>query len=90
MVQKEGEKLLSADIDCKTVDKFLSQASQRGFTKKRVLAAAVKLWTELPLEAQARLLSKDTDVYSFAELICQVIREQMNNPNASWGRKKPS
>jgi hypothetical protein len=77
MVRAKNEKLLSADIDCKTVDKFLDQASERGFTKKRVLAAAAKLWTELPLEVQARLLSKDTNINSFTELVRQIVDEQI-------------
>jgi len=72
MVRAENEKLLSADIDCHIVDKFLSQASDRGFTKKRVLAAAVKLWTELPLEVQARLLGKNTPDDAFADLVRRI------------------
>jgi hypothetical protein len=88
MVQKKNEKLLSADIDCKIVDKFLSQASERGFTKKRALAAAVKLWTELPLEMQARLLSKDTNIDSFTELVRQVVDERIKKVVEFETRKK--
>jgi hypothetical protein len=88
MVQKKNEKLLSADIDCHIVDKFLSQASDRGFTKKRVLAAAVKLWTELPLEVQARLLTKDPDVDSLTELVRQIVDEQIKKAATSADRKK--
>ena len=74
MVQKKSEKLLSADIDRNVVDAFLSQASQRGFTKKRVLASAVKLWTNLPLEIQAKLLDQSLDDKSFIELVRQIVR----------------
>ena len=74
MVQKKNEKLLSADIDRKVVDAFLSQASQRGFTKKRVLASAVKLWTNLPLEIQAKLLDQSLDDKSFIKLVRQIVR----------------
>jgi hypothetical protein len=88
MVRAKSEKLLSADIDCKVVDKFLDQASERGFTKKRVLAAAVKLWTELPLEVQARLLSKDSDIDSFADLVRRTIEEQVKKAGTSPDRKK--
>lgn len=77
MVQKKNEKLLSADIDRPLVDAFLSQASQRGFTKKRVLAAAVKLWTNLPLEIQARLLDQSLEEESFTDLIRQIADEQI-------------
>ena len=77
MVQKKSEKLLSADIDRKIVDNFLSQASKRGFTKKRVLAAAVELWTKLPLEIQAKLLDQSLDSGSFTELVRQIADEQI-------------
>jgi hypothetical protein len=58
MARAKDEKLLSADMDSEIVEKFLRQSSERGFTKKRALAAAVEHWTELSLEAQARLISK--------------------------------
>jgi hypothetical protein len=77
MVRAKNEKLLSADIECKTVDKFLSQASERGFTKKRVLAAAAKLWIELPLEIQAKLLNQSLDGNSFIDLVRQIADEQI-------------
>lgn len=77
MVQKKNEKLLSADVDRKTVDKFLDQASSRGFTKKRVIAAAAKLWIELPLEIQAKLLNQSLDGNSFIELVRQIVDEQI-------------
>ena len=77
MVRAKSEKLLSADIDRKVVDKFLTQASSRGFTKKRVLAAAIKLWTELPLEIQAKLLDQSTDGDTFINLVRQIADEQI-------------
>ena len=77
MVQKKNEKLLSADIDHKIVDNFLSQASKRGFTKKRVLASAVRLWTELPLGIQAKLLDQSLDSGSFVEMVRQIADEQV-------------
>jgi hypothetical protein len=82
MMRLRNEKLLSADIDSKMVDKFLTQASERGFTKKRVLAAAIKLWTELPLEVQARLLSKDTAIDSFSDLVRHIVDEQVKKAAA--------
>ena len=77
MVQKKSEKLLSADIDRKIVDEFLSQASKRGFTKKRVLAAAIRLWTHLPLEIQAQLLDQSIEEESFIHLVRQIADEQI-------------
>ena len=86
MPLKKNEKLLSADVNCEIVDKFLNQASKRGFTKKRVLAAAAKLWTEIPLELQAQLLSEDVVKSSFTELVRQIVDEQIEK--AEKGRKK--
>ena len=77
MVQKKNEKLLSADVDRKIVDKFLKQASERGFTKKRVVAASAKLWIELPLEVQAKLLNQSLDGKAFVELVRQIADEQI-------------
>ena len=77
MVQKKNEKLLSADIDRKLVNEFLTQASKSGFTKKRVLAAAIKHWIELPLEVQARLLHEDSDSNSFDDLVRRIADEQI-------------
>ncbi len=77
MVRAKSEKLLSADIDRKIVNTFLSQASKRGFTKKRVLAAAVKLWMELPLEIQAKLLDQSLDSGSFVSLVRHIADEQI-------------
>lgn len=77
MVRAKNEKLLSADMDRKIVDEFLSQASTRGFTKKRVLAAAVKLWTHLPLDIQAKLLDQSLNEDSFIDLVRQITDEQI-------------
>ena len=74
MAYKKNEKTLGADIDHRIVDDFLSQAKKRGFTKKRVLASAVKLWTNLPLEIQAKLLDQSLDDKSFIELVRQILR----------------
>jgi hypothetical protein len=74
MAYKKSEKTLGADIDRKVVDNFLTQASQRGFTKKRVLAAAIRLWTNLPLETQAKLLDQFLNDKSFIKLVRQIVR----------------
>jgi hypothetical protein len=83
MGQKENERLLSADMDHKIVGRFLKQAKDRGFTKKRALAAAVKLWMELSLENQARLLSQDVDPDSLPTLF-DTIDEQSKKTASNW------
>jgi hypothetical protein len=77
MAYNKGEKTLGADIDRTIVDEFLSQASSRGFTKKRVLAAAIRHWIELPLEVQASLLRDDGDRISFNDLVSQIVDEKI-------------
>ncbi len=51
------EKLLSADLDADTVDRFCQQVESRGFKKKRALSAAVRLWLSIPNELQAHIMS---------------------------------
>jgi len=77
MDEKKTEKLLSADIDSDLADNFLSQADERGYRKKRALAAAIKLWIELPTEIQARLLDLSLDGSSFIELVRKIADEQI-------------
>lgn len=75
MAEENFEKLLSADVDSKLADRFLEQADQRGYKKKRSLAAAVKLWVELPEVVQARLLNQSLDGDSLVELVQQILDE---------------
>lgn len=56
MPRNANEKLLSADVDSKLRDEFYKQVENRGFIKKRAIAAALQLWLSLPREVQARAL----------------------------------
>ena len=77
MVRAKYEKLLSGDVDSKIVDEFLKQVDNRGFKKKRALAAAVQLWSELPEEVQAKLLNQSLENSAFVELVRQIADEQI-------------
>jgi hypothetical protein len=70
-------KLLSAHIDPELCDHFLQQAHMRCIVKKRALAAAVRLWTELPADLQARLLDRTADENTFTDLVQQIVDERL-------------
>jgi len=56
---------------------FRSQAKERGQKVKTNLAAAAKLWTQLPEEIQARLLNQSLAGDTFIELVRQIADEQI-------------
>jgi hypothetical protein len=70
-------KLLSAHIDPELCDRFLQQAHMRCIVKKRALAGAVRLWTELPTDLQARLLDRTTEENTFTDLVRQIVDERL-------------
>jgi hypothetical protein len=73
-------KLLSAHIDPELCDHFLQQAHMRCIVKKRALAGAVRLWTELPAEIQARLLDRTAEENTFVDLVGQIVDERLGKP----------
>lgn len=77
MVEKNFEKLLSADVDAGLADSFLNQADTRGYKKKRALASAIKLWTNLPEEIQARLLNQSLDADGLVTIVEQIVDERI-------------
>jgi len=68
MSDKNFQKLLSAHVDAELCDLFLEQAYQRGFVKKRVLAASVKFWIFIPQEIQTILNDKTTTDKTIKEI----------------------
>ncbi|MBN2019352.1 MAG: hypothetical protein JW749_03930 [Sedimentisphaerales bacterium] len=83
MKEKRFQKLLSAHVDAELCERFLRQAYTRCIVKKRALAGAVKLWTKLPGEIQARLVDQSLDESSFTELVGQIIDKRI-------GQKEPT
>ena len=64
-------------MDAVLVGSFCEQVQNRGFKKKRALAAAVRLWSGLSEEIQAKLLNQALDRNVFVELVCQIADEQI-------------
>ncbi len=77
MHEKKFEKLLSAHVDAEVCDRFLQQAATRCVVKKRALAAAVKLWSELPAEIQIQLLDRSIEENAFVGLVEQIVDERI-------------
>ncbi len=69
--------MLSAHVDAELCDRFLQQAHTRCVIKKRALAAAVKLWSELPAEIQIQLLDRSVKENDFVELVRQIVDERI-------------
>ena len=80
MSEKKFEKLLSAHVDAELCDRFLQQAHTRCIVKKRALAAAVKLWSELPGEIQVQLLDRSIEESTFVDLVRQIVDERIKSP----------
>ena len=77
MTRQKNEKLLSADVNSDLADLFLEQADKRGYKKKRAFSAAIKLWSELPQEAQGRLIDQSLDANSFVALVQEIVDERI-------------
>ncbi|KKN73157.1 hypothetical protein LCGC14_0403300 [marine sediment metagenome] len=86
MAEKKYQKLLSADVDSELVDLFLTQADERGYKKKRALAAATKLWVELPVEIQGQFINQSLNANSFLILVQGIVDERIEKGYAD-GKK---
>lgn len=75
---QNSEKNLGAMIATDLVDEFTAQVDQRGYKIKRALAAAVKLWKDLPEEIQARLLNQSLDSNSLVEIVQEIVEERID------------
>ena len=68
---------LASKVPQAVAAKFRKQAQERGQKVKTNLAAAAKLWVQLPEETQARLLNQSTDGNTFINLVRQIADEQI-------------
>lgn len=64
-------------MDASLVDEFTEQVDQRGYKIKRSLAAAVRLWLDLPEAVQARLLNQTLEANSLVELVQEIVDEKI-------------
>jgi hypothetical protein len=83
MAVKKTCKNLIAQVYSDIADTFQNQISERGIKQKAAFSAAIKLWTELPPEIQARLLDQSLNGSTFIGLVNQVI-------DARFSKKKSS
>ena len=70
-------------MDAELVDKFTSQVDNQGSKIKRSLAAAVKLWIELPAEIQIQLLNQNLNTNSFISLVQEIVDERIGKGRKS-------
>ncbi|MCK4959196.1 MAG: hypothetical protein KAT00_07340 [Planctomycetes bacterium] len=68
---------LSGMVDEPLFERFTEQADARGVKVKRAVAAAAKLWVELPPEIQARLLNQSLDESAFIGLVRQIVDDRI-------------
>lgn len=76
-IYPEKGKNLASKIPARIADAFRKQARERRNHIKYCLAAAVKLWTELPDTVQARLLNQSLDADSFIALVQEIVDERI-------------
>jgi hypothetical protein len=71
---KEKDTTLAGDIPTELVKKF-DESIPEHLVKRHVLAAAVKLWVELPPEVRTKLLSQELDANSLVSLVQEIVDE---------------
>jgi hypothetical protein len=79
MSDKKSSRKFIAEIYSETADIFQKQVSERGTKQKAAISAAMRLWAELPVEIQARLLDQSLNGSAFIELVNQVIDERISS-----------
>jgi len=73
MAYKDNRETLSADIDKTVYEKFQTQWKARRQQKNGAAEAAIRLWVDLPLEVQGRLLAADLDANGLVELVQEIL-----------------
>ena len=76
-IYPEKGKNLASVVPSQLANKFRLQARRRRQPIKYSLAAAVKLWIELPSEIQAKLLNQELEPNSFVALVHQIVDERI-------------
>ena len=77
MDRKKEQKNLGGMMDADIVDKFVQQTELRGWVNKRALAAAAKLWLQIPEDIQSRLINEETSEGTFIALVQEIVQEQL-------------
>ena len=58
-------------------ERFDAQVKDRGFVKQRASQAALRLWMDLPVEVQARLISQQLNANLLVELVQQALEQRI-------------
>jgi hypothetical protein len=74
MEQKNLGGMIKSDL----VDAFTQQTDERGYKKKRAIAAAINLWLSLPSDIQSHLFNKESPAEAYSILLGKVL-EQLTN-----------
>jgi hypothetical protein len=77
MAYKSDERTVAGDIPIKLFEDFENQRSERGQVKKAAIGAAIRLWTELPPEIQAKLIGQSLEGSAFVELVRDIVDEHI-------------
>lgn len=77
MAEENNQRNLSGLVSEELYDKFINQADRLGIKVKRAVAAAAKLWAELPPEIQVQLLDQSLNSDSFLMLVRQIADERI-------------
>lgn len=73
MPKQKPESQLIAHVEVELADAFRAQIDKRGHIQKRAMAAAIRLWVDLPVEVQAKLVSESLDSPSLVALVQQIV-----------------
>ena len=68
---------LASKVPPEIAEAFRNQAQKRGQKVKTNLAAAAKLWIQLPEDVQAKLLNQSLDGKAFVEMVRHIADEQI-------------
>lgn len=69
MAKSIEKKTLSVNLPTEMVNKFRTQVNERGYTQKRALGGAIKLWLSLPVELQVFIISCQVGEDAFMGLL---------------------
>jgi hypothetical protein len=81
MAYKKDERTLAADIKISVLNKFEKQWKARGQVQKRAVEAALRLWTSLPEDLQARLLAGGSGDEDFVSVVQQIVDRRIKAAN---------
>lgn len=80
-----GNNGLIAQVSDEFRDIFQSQLKERGQKQKDVLIASIRIWMDLPLEVQAKLIDQSTDESYLNTIVENIVDKKLSEKLANWG-----